>query len=103
MLRLSTLKTLRFNYNNFNNWRRYNKSAPLQAEQKVFKKEFKPGEEAEFSYDNKIAWPAEYKPWKGQQPYEYVIGAALIILYIDWRTDRKREKDGFTKTHPYPI
>lgn len=40
----SSIRTLRFNYNNFNNWRRYNKNAAIQTEQKIFKKEFKPGD-----------------------------------------------------------
>jgi hypothetical protein len=96
-------KTLRFNYNNFNNWRRYYKNFPIQSEQKIFKKEFNEGDQAEFAYDNKVAWPAEYKPWKNQTPYEYVIGVALMLVYIDWRTDRQRLKAGITETHPYPV
>jgi hypothetical protein len=97
------LTNIKFNYNNFNNWRRYYKNAPLQAEQKIFKKQFNQGDEAEFAYDNKIAWPEEYKPWANQVPFEYALGCALLVLYVSWRTDRQREKDGVTETHPYPI
>jgi len=27
----------------------------------------------------------------------------LLIIYVDWRTDRLREKEGIIETHPYPI
>lgn len=103
MLRSSTLTTLRFNYNNYNNWRRYFKNYPIQSEQKLWKKDFKEGDQPEFSYDSNIAWPDKYKPWAEQRPYEYVLGLGLLILYVDWRTDRIREKEGMTETHPYPI
>ena len=99
----SLLRTVRFDYNNFNNWRRYHKNFPLQSEQKVFKRDFKEGDQPEFAYDSNIAWPEEYKPWKNQVPYEYAIGFALLILYIDWRTDRIRENEGITETHTNPI
>ena len=71
MLRTSNsiIKTVRFNYNNFNNWRRYHKNFPIQSEQKIFKREFKEGDKPEFIYDSNIAWPQEYKPWKNQVPY----------------------------------
>ena len=89
MLR-STQRMLRCNYNNYNNWRRYHKNSPVQAEQKVWKKDFQQGDEAEFAYDNKVIWPDAYKPWHNEVPWEYVAGITLIILYIDWRTDRVR-------------
>jgi hypothetical protein len=99
----AALRTIRFNYNNFNNWRRYYKNAPIQSEQKLFKKEFKEGDQPEFAYDSNIAWPDEYKPWKNQVPYQYALGIALMVLYVDWRTERIRQNDGITETHPYPI
>lgn len=102
MLR-SCLKNVRFGYNNFNNWRRYFKNYPIQSETKLWKKEFKEGDQAEFSYDNKVAWPEDYKPWRDSRPFEYVLGLALIILYFDQRTDRIRENDGITESHPYPV
>ena len=40
----STQRFLRYNYNNFNNWRRYYKNYPIEAEQKVWKKDFKEGD-----------------------------------------------------------
>ena len=86
----STQRVLRFNYNNFNNWRRYRKNYPVQAEQKEWKKDFKEGDQAEFAYDNKILWPEGYKPWYQEVPYEYAAGIALVILYVDWRTDKIR-------------
>ena len=89
MLR-STQRVSRYSYNNYNNWRRYYKNSPLQAEPKQWKKSFQAGDEAEFSYDNKIIWPDSYKPWKSPTPFEYVIGFTLMILYFDWRTDRIR-------------
>jgi hypothetical protein len=88
-------KQLRFGYNNFNNWRRFHKNFPIQAEQKVFKRDFKEGDKPEFIYDSNIAWPEEYRPWRNQVPYEYALGFALLILYIDWRTERTRENEGF--------
>jgi len=99
----SLVRNIKFNYNNYNNWRRYYKNAPIQAEQKEFKKEFKPGDTAEFAYDSNVAWPQEYKPWANQVPYEYAIGFALLLLYIDWRTDRQRVVEGIVETHPYPV
>jgi hypothetical protein len=27
----------------------------------------------------------------------------LMLVYIDWRTDRQRLKAGITETHPYPV
>lgn len=58
MLRTSLLqKTIRFNYNNFNNWRRYFKNHPIQSVPKVFKRNFEAGEQPEFAYDSNVAWP----------------------------------------------
>ena len=53
----STQRALRFSYNNYNNWRRFSLNSSIQAEQKVWKKDFKEGDEAEFAYDNKVMWP----------------------------------------------
>ena len=53
----SLTRSVRFGYNNFNNWRRYYKNSPLQGEPKDFKSEFAVGDQAEFAYDNKVAWP----------------------------------------------
>ena len=95
----SLTRTVRFGYNNFNNWRRYFKNHPLQGEPQQLKQDFKAGDQAEFVYDSKVVWPEEYKPWKAQVPFEYALGIALLILYIDWRTDRQRVKQGVEETH----
>ena len=86
----SLTKTLRCNYNNYNDWRRYQKNYPIQAEPKNWKQNFKEGDSAEFAYDNKIIWPEQYKPWKPTIPFEYVLGLGLIFVYIDCRTDKVR-------------
>lgn len=78
-------------------------NSPLQAEQKVWKKDFKEGDQPEFAYDTNVVWPDGYKPWNQQTPYEYFVGLAFLILYVDWRTDRIREKEGVVETHPYPM
>ena len=92
MLRGTTLiRNLRFNYNNFNNWRRYHKDFEVPVEKKELKKSFEQGDKPQFMYDNKIIWPNEYKPWKSQYPFEYAIGFVLILLYLDYRKELTRE------------
>ena len=54
-------------------------------------------------YDNKVVWPEEYRPWRVQVPFEYAIGFALFILYIDWRTDQQRLKAGMIECHDETI
>ncbi len=47
MLRAASgLRTIRFGYNNMNNWRRFYKNAPIQSETKLWKKDFKEGDQA---------------------------------------------------------
>lgn len=99
----SLTRTVRFGYNNFNNWRRYYKNSPLEAEPKELKAEFKAGDQPEFMYDSNVKWPEEYKPWNVQVPYEYAFGLVLLILYIDWRTDQQRVKLGIQDTHSEPM
>lgn len=88
------LNTIKYGYNNNNNWRRYQKNFPLQAEPTNFKKEFKAGDKAEFAYGANVAWPKEYKPWMPAYPYQYIIVVVMIILYIDARYERKRVQLG---------
>jgi hypothetical protein len=102
MLR-STGRLLRFNYNNYNNWRRFYKNYEPQTEPVAWKRDFKEGDQAEFAYNTKVVWPDNYRPWSEHLPAEYALGVVLIILYVDWRTDRIREKEGITETNPYPI
>ena len=48
MLRKQTalLSSIRYFYNNRNNWQRYNKNIPLETEELVLQKDFKVGDKA---------------------------------------------------------
>jgi hypothetical protein len=59
MLRKQTalLSSIRYFYNNRNNWQRYNKNIPLETEELTLKKDFQVGDKAEFIYKNNIIFP----------------------------------------------
>lgn len=56
------LTSLRYFYNNRNNWQRYNKNIPNVAEPLQLQKNFQVGDQSEFIYKNKIVFPKEYRP-----------------------------------------
>ena len=53
----SLLTSIRYLYNNRNNWQRYNKNIPIITEQVKLKDTFQPGDKAEFIYKNNIIFP----------------------------------------------